>query len=140
MRKLSRREWALMAVAIISVAAAIIQHFRLPTPICVLPVRSDTTLTALDNAIRVYRLETGCLPPSLTVLTESNAFPIGRDTYWRGTFDDEWGNAIQYSVVDGKNYELRSPGPDGIEGTEDDMVRPGTTGPTDGQVSQESSS
>lgn len=40
--------------------------------------------------------------------------------------DDHWGNPYIYTLSkNGKNYELRSIGPDGLAGTDDDMVKRG---------------
>lgn len=39
------------------------------------------------------------------------------------TYRDEWGNVIRYNAGDGRAYELRSNGPDGIPQTDDDVVR-----------------
>ena len=41
----------------------------------------------------------------------------------RGNAGDEWGNDIRYNAGEGKEYELRSAGPDGLMNTDDDIVR-----------------
>lgn len=40
--------------------------------------------------------------------------------------EDHWGNPYIYVSLDnGRGYQLRSVGPDGVEGTDDDMVKTG---------------
>ncbi len=50
----------------------------------------------------------------------------------RDTYRDEWGNVIRYYAGDGRAYELRSDGPDGIPQTDDDVVREYILGETTG--------
>lgn len=48
-----------------------------------------------------------------------------------GNAGDEWGNDIRYNAGEGKEYELRSAGPDGLMNTDDDIVRSYTLGEDD---------
>ncbi|XAM00429.1 DUF4190 domain-containing protein [Phycisphaeraceae bacterium D3-23] len=46
-------------------------------------------------------------------------------------YRDEWGNNLRYNAGSGRDYELRSAGPDGQFGTPDDIVRMFTLGAED---------
>ncbi|MEW6380863.1 MAG: type II secretion system major pseudopilin GspG [bacterium] len=72
--------------------------------------------TALDS----YRLDTGHYPPDLQALVEDTE-QLGRR--WDGPYlkklpKDPWGNDYYYMA---ENEQPCSPGPDGQQGTEDDI-------------------
>lgn len=59
------------------------------------------------------------LPDSLTELINP---PGGESAYAKDTdVKDAWGQEIQYEKTGNKDYKLRSIGPDGQDGTEDDI-------------------
>ena len=66
----------------------------------------------------------GRLPTRLSELVESDG-----SERWPGPFingpipNDPWGNPVKYIVLGERQYELRCFGPDGIEGTEDDILK-----------------
>jgi len=74
------------------------------------------------KALEFHNLDTGEYPESLDALTESTADdPMG---YITSIPLDPWGMSYIYRF-DGRAYELASAGPDGKEGTEDDVTLPG---------------
>ena len=85
-------------------------------------------LTALENALEMYRLENGRYPTTeqgLEALVEKSridpqprSFPEGG--YIRRLPADPWGNAYVYKVPgeDGKPFDLISYGPEGTENSE----------------------
>jgi len=78
----------------------------------------------LTAAIRMYELDQGKLPDSLSDLVEPDGSKTWVGPYVGGKFPrDAWGKQIQYRVLGVKDFELRSVGPDGVEGTSDDMVK-----------------
>ena len=70
----------------------------------------------------MYEMDQGKLPKTLSNLVE----PDGSKT-WIGQYledavpSDSWGNQIQYTVLSERTFKLRSFGPDGINGTTDDI-------------------
>jgi hypothetical protein len=60
----------------------------------------------IKNSIDIYSAEHGNYPPDLNVLTASS--------------EDPWGRKYVYRLSEG-GYELFSVGPDGVQGTEDDV-------------------
>ena len=77
----------------------------------------------LSTAIQMHGLDTGCLPRSLARLMKSDGTPGWSGPYVDGPLPmDSWGQRIQYKVLDERTYELRSPGPDAVFDTPDDMV------------------
>ena len=73
----------------------------------------QTSLKAYATAIQTYQLENGRYPARLTDVPEvaSGRLPA----------DDPWGAPLVFRSS-GASYEVRSPGPDGQDGTEDDLV------------------
>ena len=83
----------------------------------------------LDLALTKYRLDTGNYPTTAEGLQSLMTAPAGKGARWRGPYvnrlqDDPWGNPYQYRFPGVKNpqsYDLYSLGPDGTEGTPDDI-------------------
>ena len=99
----------------VAVACLIFHHLDLlsrPPPTC--------NFLNLNSAIGLYRLETGHLPATLEDLVRSDGhgyYPVP---------PDRWAHPVKYTVLEDGRYEIRSFGPDGQAGTEDDIVwRPG---------------
>lgn len=89
--------------------------------------KADVTAN-IANAIEMYELDMGTLPGTDQGLQALLSAPGGSQTArWKGpyvkkkSFKDPWGNAYHYRLVDAKNYELTSAGPDGQVGTTDDI-------------------
>jgi general secretion pathway protein G len=84
----------------------------------------------LDNMINLYRMQTGQYPTELKDLVEKpdDEAVAGK---WRGPYiqdasrlKDAWGNELKYKAPGEYNanaYDLWSMGPDGEDGTEDDI-------------------
>lgn len=83
----------------------------------------------LDLALTKYRLDTGSYPTTEEGLQALMTAPAGKGARWRGPYvtrldNDPWGNPYQYRFPGVKNthsYDLFSLGPDGQEGTADDI-------------------
>ncbi len=78
-----------------------------------------TSIGAIDQAIQVYKIETGRLPKSLDDLTAgiNDDEPLLK----AGALNDGWGTPFEYKA-EGKKYTIRSAGPDGTMNTEDDLT------------------
>ena len=80
-------------------------------------------LSSLDTALKLYRLDTGVYPTTeqgLDILLTAT----GKGPYLEKTPIDPWKNKYQYrfpGVHRPTSYDLFSSGPDGKEGTEDDI-------------------
>lgn len=72
-------------------------------------------LSALERAVLDYVLQQGKLPSSLQEI--SRFAPLGI------TLEDAWGRRIKYEKLSADNFRLISAGPDGIFGTNDDLVQ-----------------
>lgn len=85
-------------------------------------------LKELKRALEMYKLDNGTYPTTeqgLKALVEKPTSPP-EPKKWRQYLDsvpkDGWGNDFVYiSPAEGKPYELKSKGPDGELGTEDDI-------------------
>ncbi|MEO2083478.1 MAG: type II secretion system major pseudopilin GspG [Desulfurobacteriaceae bacterium] len=81
----------------------------------------------IEQALKLYKLHNSFFPTTdqgLKALVEKPEIePIPKN--WKGPYmdkvpQDAWGNEFIY-ISDGKHFTLISPGPDGEEGTEDDL-------------------
>ena len=81
----------------------------------------------IEQALKLYKLHNNFYPTTeqgLKALVEKpETEPVPKN--WKGPYldkvpKDAWGNDFIY-VSDGKHFTLVSPGPDGEEGTEDDL-------------------
>ncbi|MCB9878434.1 MAG: S46 family peptidase [Planctomycetes bacterium] len=81
--------------------------------------KAKTDIVVLADSVRLYYTQNGRLPASIEVLAEPD--DKGR-TWVTGLSDDPWGNA--YQLREGRTpreFEVVSYGPDGSEGTGDDL-------------------
>lgn len=86
-------------------------------------------LTNLATALKGYEIEIGSFPTTQQGLEALYAAPSGSDD-WDGPYMDDrvdadpWGNPWQYRAPGTNNvdFDLFSWGPDGQEGTEDDIT------------------
>ena len=80
-------------------------------------------LTQLEQAIQIYRMKNnGRLPASLQELRLTNSvdFCGTKRNLDYSELTDSWGRPVKYSVS-GNRFKLWSLGPDGVDGTEDDI-------------------
>lgn len=83
----------------------------------------------LDSQLQMYRVHNFRFPTTEQGLGALVAKPSSGATRWRGPYADEsklkdpWGNDYQYEI-EGKNFKISSPGPDGVMGNEDDVYYP----------------
>ena len=85
--------------------------------------RRDATrsqLKNLENALLVYELALGEVPPKLDALVRPPA-NLPNPRKWAGPYlkeapRDPWGNAYEYKAIDEHNFRIWSCGPDGVSG------------------------
>ncbi len=87
----------------------------------------------LDTQLQMYRVHNFRFPTQEQGLDALVAKPTSGATRWRGPYADEgklkdpWGNKYQYDI-EGKNFKITSPGPDGVFGNDDDVTYPEEAG------------
>ena len=74
----------------------------------------------VDVAVKSYNMKHGKYPDSLEVLQEPQE--DGGDPWLEGEPVDPWGNELKYEKQGKKRPKITSAGPDGEEGTEDDIT------------------
>jgi hypothetical protein len=79
-------------------------------------------LSQVDSAIRMYYVVHRELPTSLETLLETD--PHSGVAFLQTLPNDPWKQPIEYEVIDAQRFRLRSAGPDGESGTDDDLVWP----------------
>ena len=77
-------------------------------------------ISNVDVAVKAYNMKHGKYPDSLEVLTQEQA--DGEDPLLEGDPVDPWGNDLVYQKSGKKRPKIISFGPDGEEGTEDDIT------------------
>jgi general secretion pathway protein G len=81
---------------------------------------------AFENAIKMFELNVQSYPATAQGLAALRE-PMGDVPGWSGPYLDRevpvdpWGNPYQYELVDPDNYVVWSWGPDGIDGSDDDI-------------------
>lgn len=86
---------------------------------------ATTQISNMGNMLEQYKLEIGSYPTQLAHLHEQPS-DLADPTKWVQLLKepvpaDPWGRAYEYTV-NGDSYELRSLGPDGQSGNEDDVT------------------
>ena len=91
--------------------------------------QAKTQIAAFETAIGMYEVATGQFPTTDQGLNALNEAPAGV-TGWKGPYmskgipNDPWGNPYVYvcpGVHNPNEYDIHSFGPDGQDGTEDDI-------------------
>ena len=83
--------------------------------------QTRASIKAIGSAVEVYKVRTGTgLPGSMDDLTKK----IGDKPALlkKDNINDAWGNPFQYKKISKYEYEIRSSGPDGQMGGEDDII------------------
>ena len=86
---------------------------------------AKTEISNLKSALESYRLEVGSYPQQLAALHEQPS-DLADPTKWlqlrkEPIKPDPWGHEYEYTLS-GTDFEIRSAGPDGKSGTEDDIT------------------
>ncbi len=79
-----------------------------------------TSISAISTAVSTFDATKSRLPESLDELCsgdDNNAALLDK-----GNLNDSWGHPFQYKKISKFKYEVRSAGPDGQMGTEDDLT------------------
>ncbi len=81
-----------------------------------------------ENAVKMYELNAQFYPSTAEGLAVLRTPPTGATAEtWAGPYldrevpPDPWGNPYQYELIDQDTYRIWSMGPDGIDGSEDDI-------------------
>ena len=79
-----------------------------------------TSIAAIGTAVSTFDATKSRLPESLDELTVETA--DGAALLDKGNLNDSWGHPFQYKKISKFKFEVRSAGPDGQMGTEDDIT------------------
>lgn len=83
-------------------------------------------LDLVSSAVGLYQLDMGRTPPNLEALSEKPADGANNSKY-AGPYlkqvlpPDPWGSPYKYEAIDANQYRVWSSGPDGTDGTADDV-------------------
>jgi len=113
----------LLATLVVTKVATKIDQARITT--------TKANLKALHNAVNQFKMDTGRFPTEDEGLLALIEQPSDVETWEPGGYletteisPDGWGNEFIYELYpeSGKQFVIRSCGPDGEEGTEDDLL------------------
>jgi general secretion pathway protein G len=113
----------LLATLVVTKVASKIDQARITT--------TKANLKALHSAVNQFKMETGRFPSDDKGLIDLIEQPTDVDTWEPGGYletteipPDGWGNEFIYELYpeSGKQFVIRSMGPDKEEGTEDDLL------------------
>ena len=93
-------------------------------------VKAKSDISALSAALKLYKLDNFSYPTTEqgleALVKEPDIDPVPRNWKKGGYIErlpaDPWGSPYRYRVLGGDRYELVSNGPDGQEGTGDDLA------------------
>ena len=92
---------------------------------------AKTDIANLEVALDAFEIDTGRYPTNSEDLGALNRCPANVEEDWKGPYlkrgvpNDPWGNAYVYRQPGQYNeygYDLHSYGPDGLDGTDDDIT------------------
>jgi general secretion pathway protein G len=131
MNKKSRRGFTLIelmvVIVILGLLAALVAPKFLKRGEEAKVTTTEVQMKNIEQALKLYKLHNSFYPTTeqgLKALVEKpEEDPVPKK--WKGPYleripKDAWGNDFIY-ISDGKQFNLISPGPDGEEGTEDDL-------------------
>jgi len=81
---------------------------------------TKTSIANIGTAVQTFDATKSRLPETLDELTVETA--EGAALLDKQNLNDSWGHAFQYKKVSKFKYEIRSAGPDGQMGSEDDLT------------------
>ncbi len=79
------------------------------------------SIGAIGTALKTYEMNSSGLPQSLDALTKDQADGLP-PLLESKVLNDSWGNPFQYKRISSYKYEIRSAGPDGQMGNQDDIT------------------
>ncbi|NPB05277.1 MAG: type II secretion system major pseudopilin GspG [Aquificae bacterium] len=132
MRRFSSQGFTLIEILAVLIILGLLAALIIPNVVgSVDKGKVETTkvqMKAIKGALEQFKMDNGFYPTTqqgLRALVEKPTVPPVPQN-WRQYMEkvpkDAWGNDYIYvSPAPGKPYELKSKGPDGIEGTEDDI-------------------
>jgi general secretion pathway protein G len=132
-KRSSRKGFTLIEILAVLIILGLLAALIVPNIVSrVSESRIETTklqMKAIKNALDQYKLDNGFYPTTaqgLKALVEKpkiEPIPKNWHQYMEKVPKDAWGNDFIYisPAPNGKPYDLKSKGPDGIEGTKDDI-------------------
>jgi general secretion pathway protein G len=133
-RRRRRRGFTLMEVllvlAILVILGSMVSIFIIGTQREAFRDAARFQISELETTLDAYRLHVGSYPSTNQGLEALVAPPadLQNPAKWRGPYlkkqipADPWGRPYQYELMGPEQYRIWSWGPDGADGTEDDVV------------------
>jgi general secretion pathway protein G len=131
MKKLNNKGFTLIELMVVVIILGILAGLVIPKivgkPEEARRVKAKIQIQNFKKALRLFYLDNGFYPSTeqglKALVQKPETEPIPKN--WKGPYldsvpKDAWGNDFIY-VSDGKHFTLISPGPDGEEGTDDDL-------------------
>jgi len=81
---------------------------------------AQVQIARLSQAVEMYQMDNGKYPSTTTGLLAL----VAEGGVTEEQLTDPWGMRFLYAMMPGGGYELRSAGPNGIPGDEDDVLAP----------------
>ena len=122
----------LLVVVIIGILAAIVVPKLTGRADDARKVAAQDQIRTFQTCLDMYHMDNGFYPSSDQTLTALVVQPTGEPApaKWKQYLNaaavpqDPWGHEYIYQALDNNNYDIRSMGPDGKDGTEDDILKP----------------
>ena len=117
----------LLVLAILVILGSFVTYYFIGTQTKAYIDAARSQMQTLKGPIDMYRLEMGAYPASLDdLVTKPNG--VKNADKWRQylnspTPPDPWGNPYVFSV-NGDSYQIKSFGPNGVDGGGDDIIVP----------------
>ena len=119
----------LLVMAILVILASLAGFFLLQTQQTAYSQAAQTQIGLFEDLLDAYRLHVGSYPSTSQGLGALKDPPadLSNPKKWKGPYIekdipvDPWDNEYRYEAKNKKEYRLWSMGPDGIDGTEDDV-------------------
>ena len=123
----------LLVVVIIGILAAIVVPRLTGKQVDAQIAAAKQQISIFQGCLERYHLDNNTFPSAEQGLAALVAQPSGEPEAknWKGPYlssnavpKDPWGNEYAYAATDANNFDIRSMGPDGKDGTEDDILKP----------------
>lgn len=125
----------LLVLAILVILASVVAVAVIPAMRKGKSRAATAQIELFSSQLEMYYTDVGSFPTTQQGMQALRVAPVdlADQTNWEGPYaskdipPDPWGRPYQYVSDNGQNYSLSSSGPDGQPGTEDDIIRNGTS-------------
>jgi len=119
----------LLVLAILVILGSMVTYYFVGAQTKAYARAAQSQIGMFERMLTDYRLDVGTYPNTSQGLTSLREAPgdLANTNKWGGPYmskpvpADPWGNPYQYELQDAENFRIWSWGPDGQDGTEDDI-------------------